>query len=223
MGTPWTGGGCTVLGVAIGPALNGSRVGPKATPRPRGWPRGRTATPQRNFVSKKSQSFPSRDYPPRSSSPSSSNAVELPIRPWSCHRSRGPAWGSGWEEDFWFGLVFFFLSFWRLKELRKEDDSVFCQHLLFLCFFCSMLISQLLIGGQKGVGFCHHRIEVILNTHTPIALKFYKQLDDSKTIVLIFCLKRLEFICPCFHTSKVSGRKVASLLKTTQKWTPIDF
>jgi hypothetical protein len=39
---------------------------------------------------------------------------------------------------------------------------VFCQHLPFLCFFCSMLICQPLIGGQKGLGFCHHRIEVIL-------------------------------------------------------------
>jgi hypothetical protein len=39
---------------------------------------------------------------------------------------------------------------------------MFCQHLFFLCFFCSMLICQPFIGGQKGLGFCHHRIEVIL-------------------------------------------------------------
>jgi hypothetical protein len=30
-----------------------------------------------------------------------------------------------------------------------------------LCFFCFLLICQLAIGGQKGGGFCHHRIEVI--------------------------------------------------------------
>jgi hypothetical protein len=38
---PWTGGGRAGPWVAIGPALDGSRGGPKATPRPRGWPRGR--------------------------------------------------------------------------------------------------------------------------------------------------------------------------------------
>jgi hypothetical protein len=39
---------------------------------------------------------------------------------------------------------------------------VFCQHLPFLCFFCSILIYQPRIGGLKGLGLCHHRIEVIL-------------------------------------------------------------
>jgi len=37
---------------------------------------------------------------------------------------------------------------------------MFCLHLHYLCFFCFMLICQLAIGGQKGGGFCHHRIEV---------------------------------------------------------------
>jgi hypothetical protein len=39
---------------------------------------------------------------------------------------------------------------------------VFLPTLSFLCFFCFMLICQLAIGGQKGGGFCQHRIEVIL-------------------------------------------------------------
>jgi hypothetical protein len=39
---------------------------------------------------------------------------------------------------------------------------VFLPTFSFLCFFCFMLICQLAIGGQKGGGFCHHRIEVIL-------------------------------------------------------------
>jgi hypothetical protein len=47
---------------------------------------------------------------------------------------------------------------------------VFLPTLSFLCFFYFMLICQLAIGGQKGGGFCHHRIEVTLIT------KFYHRL-----------------------------------------------
>jgi len=44
----------------------------------------------------------------------------------------------------------------------KDGWSSVFQNLLFLCFFCSMLICQLLIGGQKCLGFCHHRVKFIL-------------------------------------------------------------
>jgi hypothetical protein len=74
--------------------------------------------------------------------------VELPIRQWSCRRARGPAWPCG------------AVAGRRIFE-RKENDSVFLPTLTCLCFFCFMLICQLAIGGQKGGGFCHHRIEVI--------------------------------------------------------------
>jgi hypothetical protein len=73
---------------------------------------GVATRPSANFGSKKFVfSFPYRDYPPRSSSPSSSDAVELP----PSSRSNVAAWGSGWEEDFWF-LFLFFLKTKRVKE-----------------------------------------------------------------------------------------------------------
>jgi hypothetical protein len=79
---------------------------------------------------------------------SSSDAVELPIRPWSYRQARGPAWPCGVVAG-------------RRIFGRKDDDSVFLLTLTFLCFFCFMLICQVAIGGQKGGGFCHNRIEVI--------------------------------------------------------------
>jgi hypothetical protein len=37
------------------------------------------------------------------------------------------------------------------------DDPVFCHRLLFLCFFCSTLICEPLIDGQKGLDFCGYQ------------------------------------------------------------------
>jgi len=71
-------------------------------------------------------------------------------------------WGSGWEEDFW----------------KEEDDPVFLPTLTFLCFFCFMLICQLVIGGQKGGGFCHHRIEVISKKQS--ALTYTKECQTKE-------------------------------------------
>lgn len=60
----------------------------------------------------------------------------------------------------WF-LVFGFFFF--LKTEGRRMIRCFCLHLHFLCFFFYfMLICQLVIGGQKDGGYCHHRIEVIL-------------------------------------------------------------
>jgi hypothetical protein len=138
---PWTGGSSAATpqwwGVAIGPALDGSRVGRRPPPDPGDgraaapWTGGsHAATPGQLWVQEVADpfvfSFPYRDYPPRSSSPSSSDVVELP----PISRSGVAAWGSGWEEDFW--LFFFFL---KTKRVKEGDDPVFLPTLTFFVFF----------------------------------------------------------------------------------------
>jgi hypothetical protein len=43
--SPVVGGGCAGLGVAFGPPLDGFRVGPMATPGPKGGPRAAIPSP----------------------------------------------------------------------------------------------------------------------------------------------------------------------------------
>jgi hypothetical protein len=93
-------------------------------------------------------SFPYRDYRPRSSSPSNSDAVELP----PISRSDVATWGSGWEEDFWF-LVFGFF-FLKTKRVKEEGWSgVFVDTYIFHVFFVSCWYVNFLLVGKKVVVF----------------------------------------------------------------------
>jgi hypothetical protein len=60
---------------------------------------------------------------------------------------------------FFFFVIYFFFKTKRVKE--KVGFSVLLAFAFFV-FFCLMLMCQSLIGGQKPLGFCQCRIEVIL-------------------------------------------------------------
>jgi hypothetical protein len=81
-------------------------------------------------------------------------SVRLPT-PWSCRSGSGVAA----ELEVRLGRVGQWLGGGFLEGRRMI--RCFCLHLHVCVFFCFMLICQLAIGGQKGGGFCHHRIEVI--------------------------------------------------------------
>jgi hypothetical protein len=117
--------------------------------------------PPANFGSKKS----GRDYPPRSapsrrswSCRSRVSDVQLSISGVRCGRGvadldvrRGCVgrWLCGWEE------------FWFLFRVKGGMIQCFANIYLFCVFFVSCWYVNLLLVGQKDIGFCHHRIEVI--------------------------------------------------------------
>jgi hypothetical protein len=95
--------------------------------------------PPDNFGSKKSRSFPSRDYPPRSAPSRRRLLLRVPT-PWSCRSGRGAA-NLGVRRGHvgqWLGggflvFVFFFLSKDRKSEGRRMIRC--CANTEFFCVF----------------------------------------------------------------------------------------